>query len=114
MQSFDSHLSRRRLLQAGAGLPLALSTPLLAKWPSANNGPRTQEPVPVQAKPDYVCNLEQKTIAPLGVPTNATLINGRLPGTEIRYREGDMFRVLVNNRLAVPCLYPITWMVYRV
>ncbi len=102
MQPFNSHLSRRRLLQAGAGLPLALSTPLLAKWPSANNGPRTQEPVPVQAKPDYVCNLEQKTIAPLGVPTNATLINGRLPGTEIRYREGDMFRVLVNNRLAVP------------
>lgn len=105
MQPFNSHLSRRRLLQASAGLPLAWSTPLLAKQPSPNipnNGPETQEPVPAQAKPDYVCNLEQQTIAPLGVPNNATLINGRLPGTEIRYREGDMFRVLVNNRLTVP------------
>ena len=29
-------------------------------------------------------------------------MNGVLPGPEIRYREGDMFRVTVNNRLTVP------------
>ncbi|MCH2181781.1 MAG: multicopper oxidase family protein [Mariniblastus sp.] len=102
MQPRNSRLSRRRLLQAGAGLPFALSAPIMAQTPSPSPTEQEPEAVPVQAKPDYVCNLEQSTIAPLGVPTSATLINGSLPGTEIRYREGDMFRVLVNNRLAVP------------
>lgn len=90
------------MIQAGAGLPLALAASNVLGDAPATRTPSAQAIPPTQAKPDYVCNIEARTIAPLGKPTEATLINGTLPGTEIRYREGDMFRVLVNNRLDVP------------
>ena len=102
MEPSNHRLSRRRLLQASAGLPLVLSAPVMAATPDPSKTQLAQTPVPAQAKPDYVCNIEQKSIAPLGAMTQATLVNGKLPGTEIRYREGDAFRVLVNNRLQVP------------
>ena len=56
----------------------------------------------MQAKPDYTLNIAARSIAPLGQPSEATFVNGTLPGPTIRYREGDMFRVTVNNHLAVP------------
>lgn len=96
-------VSRRQLLKAGAGLSLVMSTPnVAAAVQSSATGSGQTEATPFQSKPDYICNIESKSIAPLGTPTEATLINGSLPGPEIRYREGDMFRVLVNNRLKVP------------
>jgi len=48
-------------------------------------------------RPDYVFDIAQKKIAPLGVPTDAILINDGHPGPEIRYKEGDTFRVLLQN-----------------
>ena len=92
-----TELSRRQILGAGVAMPLAWSAvDTLAKDAPSMTGP------PTQVKPDYVFNLENKSIAPLGQPTAATLVNGQLPGPEIRYREGDTFRVLVNNRLDTP------------
>lgn len=102
MRPLNPRFSRRHLLRASAGLPFALSVPIMAKTSDLPKTSSAQGSEPSQVKPDYICNIEQKSIAPLGTPTNATLVNGSLPGTEIRYREGDMFRVLVNNRLQVP------------
>lgn len=102
MEHSSRQVSRRQLIQASAAVPLAMAASnVMGDAPAAAT--RSVETVPpFQSKPDYICNIEAKTIAPLGTPTEATLINGTLPGTEIRYREGDMFRVLVNNRLQVP------------
>ncbi len=36
------------------------------------------------------------------MPVEALLVNGQNPGPEIRYREGDMFRVLLQNKMDVP------------
>ncbi len=102
MQPPNSTLSRRQLLQASAGLPLVLSVPGVAQPAQATAANAAHAATPAQSKPDYALNIKRETIAPLGVPTEATLINGTLPGTEIRYREGDLFRVLVNNRLQSP------------
>lgn len=102
MQKTNGPLSRRQLLQAGAGLPLVMAAPGVATAASGSEFDSVPVSLPSQAKPDHVLNIEEKSIAPLGTPTKATLVNGVLPGTELRYREGDMLRVLVNNRLAVP------------
>ncbi len=90
--------SRRQLLAAGAALPLAWSAANSAFAADASDTSGS----PSQAKPDYTLDVAAKSIAPLGQPSAATLVNGTLPGPAIRYREGDMFRVTVNNRLAVP------------
>ncbi|MGD9634659.1 MAG: multicopper oxidase family protein, partial [Pirellulales bacterium] len=91
-------LSRRQLLGVGAALPFA--------WTIGSNArgaePSTSTAPPTQARPDYTLDISAATIAPVGNPIEATLVNGSLPGPEIRYREGNMFRVAVNNRLAVP------------
>ena len=91
MRSFDPTISRRQALIAGAALPLSLA-----------HTAHTLGRPPAQAKPDYTLDIAHKSIAPLGTPVEATLVNGKLPGPEIRYKEGDMFRVLVNNQLKVP------------
>jgi FtsP/CotA-like multicopper oxidase with cupredoxin domain len=89
--------SRRQILGAGAALPLAWSgASVLAAAPNAPSA------APTQVKADYTLDVAAKSIAPLGVASDATLVNGELPGPTIRYREGDSFRVTVNNRLAVP------------
>ncbi|MEK6247979.1 MAG: multicopper oxidase family protein [Planctomycetales bacterium] len=92
-------ISRRQLL---ATAPLAVAIPAIvtAGEPQKKASPQTAPPAP--AKVDYTFNVESKSVAPLGNPSNATLVNGVLPGPEIRYREGDRFSVLVNNRLQVP------------
>lgn len=94
--------TRRQVLGAAATLPLSLSVSnVLAEEPSKLAEQRFPGP-PTQVKPDYTFNLAAKTIAPVGQPIEATLVNSVLPGPDIRYREGDMFRVLVNNGLTVP------------
>jgi FtsP/CotA-like multicopper oxidase with cupredoxin domain len=97
MDGFRSELSRRQLLAAGAALPVAwAASRAVAAAEGAAGGP------PTQVKSDYTLDIAAKSIAPLGQPGEATLVNGALPGPTIRYREGDSFRVTVNNRLAVP------------
>jgi len=103
MQHNNLYVSRRQVLQASSGLPLLLAAPhaLIAESSHASESSLIAKP-PFQSEPDYVCNIAAESIAPLGTPTDATLVNGTLPGPELRYREGDMFRVLVNNHLRVP------------
>jgi multicopper oxidase len=102
MHLATSDLTRREILGAAAALPLTWSTSTLLAQDSPASGAQPAPRPPTQTKPDYTFNLAAKTIAPVGNPIEVTLVNGTLPGTEIRYLEGDMFRVLVNNRLNVP------------
>lgn len=106
MSYTPSEFSRRQLLGAGAALPLALAMgSAIESQVHAESGsgrPSADAAPPTQAKADYTFDVAATTIAPVGNPVAATLVNGVLPGPEIRYREGDMFRVTVNNRLAVP------------
>src|SRR5262245_56411022 len=97
MNGCDHTFSRRQLLAGTAALPFAwAATSALAQLRSSSGGP------PQQVKADYTLDVAAKSISPLGKPSDATLANGTLPGPTIRYREGDSFRVTVNNRLAVP------------
>jgi FtsP/CotA-like multicopper oxidase with cupredoxin domain len=92
------------MLAAASVLPLASATSLAG--PRFSGKPQLQTAPPIQVPPKYTLNIEQHAINPLGTtPADrypAILPNGTLPGTELRFREGDQFRVLVNNRLMEP------------
>ena len=100
--------SRREAILAGAAgamAPFALVGSGAAQSKAGPDDPSSPESrtMPLSPKPDYVLDIESKSIAPLGTPTEATLVNGGYPGTEIRYTEGDMFKVLLNNTMQNPC-----------
>ena len=100
MGSKSPTLSRRELLAAGVALPIVVARPgaVLAKETLADPKP-PQKILPVAPAPDYTFRIANQSIAPLGKPVDATLVNGVLPGPEIRYREGDLFRVVLENGL---------------
>ena len=100
--------SRRDAIVAGAAgaiAPFVLLESSGAQSKSSGNPelPSSSDSMPFSPKPDYVLNIESKSIAPLGKPTESILVNGTNPGTEIRYTDGDMFKVLLNNTLQDPC-----------
>ncbi len=83
----DQRLSRRALLRTGAGVALAAGTPSLRALGAAQ---------------------ELKLVAGAGrVPlvgaphpeTDVWAYNGTIPGPELRLRQGDRLRVVVENRL---------------
>ena len=55
-----------------------------------------------RASADFLLDIAEETVSPFGTPITAILAGGRWPGTEIRYRKGDVFRVMVQNRLTQP------------
>jgi FtsP/CotA-like multicopper oxidase with cupredoxin domain len=80
-------LSRRTLLRAGAGVALAGGAPSLR----ALGGAREFRLVAATGR-----------VALVGAPhpdTDVWAYNGTIPGPEIRARQGDRLRVVVENRL---------------
>ena len=104
MDSKEPKISRRGALVAGAALPFVLARPgaALAKAAAAAPEDVSQVAPPAQTRPKMVLSITEDLIAPLGKPTAATLVNGGLPGPEIRFREGERFQVFVENKLSVP------------
>ena len=105
MDSKGPKISRREALAAGAVLPLVLARPgaALAEAAGAPKLPKSlQVAPPAQTRPEFILSITEDSIAPLGKPTEATLVDGSLPGPEIRFKEGERFQVLVENRLSVP------------
>lgn len=98
--------TRRTILGASAALPLAVA----GAWARPGEARAEEKPTgsgrrrsSVEApRPDYVLDIESREIAPLGTPVRAVLANGADPGPEIRYTEGDTFRVLLQNKLEEP------------
>src|SRR5262249_14028573 len=93
-------VTRRAVLRSAAvggaalaGVPLARAVTQAAPAESAGYVPRPNAT-------RYVLGVGRTSINPDGArPVSAVLGNGRLPGPEIRVREGDLLRVLVENRL---------------
>ena len=79
----------------------------LARGSAQESAPATTTPgagaPPFQPPPDYVLNVDTRDLDLFGTPTRALLVNDSIPGTEIRYTEGDMFKVLLNNTMQNPC-----------
>ncbi|MEW6268328.1 MAG: multicopper oxidase domain-containing protein [Thermodesulfobacteriota bacterium] len=104
-------LSRRRLMGEGAALA-ALGGVALARGGVAGGGvaqaasatPASAAAggyVPRPARTQLELSIEQVTLDPDGAKAvPAITVGGALPGPEIRVREGDRFRALVENRLA--------------
>lgn len=91
--------SRRAVLAAGAAMPLAIAGASYARGETGGAPSKSATRAGALApRPDYVLDIAKQKVAPLGVPVEAILVNGQNPGPEIRYREGDMFRVLLQNK----------------
>ena len=95
-----ANLSRRSLLLAGAGLPLVASQSGIAFANSNSKVTRSENwSLPMTMKTDNILKIESKSIAPLGESVEAILVNGVLPGREIRYKEGEILRLIIQNNL---------------
>jgi multicopper oxidase len=95
-------VSRRRVLEAGALSAAALTASSLScarapsAVPEANSKPNPVEPA------RYRFRLDEREIDLTGKRVRAQLVNGKLPGPEIRVKEGDLLRVTVENGLPIP------------
>lgn len=57
-------------------------------------------------EPDFTLTVAEHPYSEYGVDLEGLFAGGTWPGTPIRYTEGDMFRVLVNNHMTEPtCLH---------
>ena len=84
----DTRLSRRDLFKGGVGLALTAATP---GWPARASNVR-----------DYRLVAEGARVALVGAPHPETATwsyDGQTPGREIRLRQGERLRVIVENRL---------------
>src|SRR5262249_18337033 len=93
-------VTRRALLGSAAVGGAALAGMPVARAASQKPAPPGTGYVPQPNATQYVIAIGQKSINPDGAqPVSAVLGNGTIPGPEIRLKEGDLFRVLVENRL---------------
>jgi len=49
---------------------------------------------------EYTLDVAEATLSPAGKPVHVLTLNGSVPGPTLRFREGDVARILVRNRLA--------------
>lgn len=90
-------ISRRALLRGTVAGAAALSSARLAR--AASRGEAAYVPAPSATQQVFRVGAAQ--LAPAGgAAAAAVLVNGTLPGPELRLREGEQFRVLVENGLA--------------
>jgi FtsP/CotA-like multicopper oxidase with cupredoxin domain len=66
---------------------------------------RELEPKASQLYPDapiveYSLDIAETTLSPADKPVRALTLNGSVPGPTLRFREGDIARIRVNNRLS--------------
>jgi multicopper oxidase len=73
---------------------------------AAATGSRANSVWDIGAKPDYTLQIAAQEVEFFGRKIQALLAGGTWPGTTLRYRRGDRFRVLVENALDLPsCLH---------
>jgi len=82
------------LSAGGAATEAAEHTPPGAGWPVS--------PLDDPSLPGVRFDVAAKPANPGGVANTGLLVNGALPGPELRLREGDRLHCVVNNRLSEP------------
>ena len=101
-QNAEVALSRREALAVGASLPLALALGRGAQARSYSDHQKTPIGPPTQTQPAAILTITEQSMSPLGRPTPATVANAMLPGPELRFQEGEHFKVWVQNAMKVP------------
>src|SRR5262245_19536795 len=93
-------VTRRAFLSSAALGGAALAGAPVARAAARSAPPKETAYVPRPNATQYVIAVSRTPINPDGAQSiQAVLGNGQLPGPEIRVREGDLLRVLVENRL---------------
>jgi len=99
----NTALSRRSLLRtigwgggawAGGVLLRGGVLPVMAAEPTGHSNVTPGSPIAA-----YTLRAERKEVAPAGTPVPAILLNGNMPGPELRVKEGELFRVQLQNAL---------------
>src|SRR5262245_54656403 len=99
----NTAFSRRSLLRtigwgggawAGGVLLRGGVLPVMAAAPTRPSKATTESPIAA-----YTLRAERKDVAPAGVLVPAVLLNGSMPGPELRVKEGELFRVQLQNAL---------------
>lgn len=62
--------------------------------------PKASQLYPDSPIVEYTLDVAETTLSPAGRPIRALSLNGSVPGPTLRFREGDVARIQVNNRLA--------------
>ena len=93
MEKTRFDVSRRRFVSGLGGLLTAAALP---------SSGRAGQPNTVLTGTDFDLEVSSLEVNFTGVRRIATAVNGRVPGPQLRWREGDTITVRVKNRLAVP------------
>ncbi|MBL9202005.1 MAG: multicopper oxidase domain-containing protein, partial [Opitutaceae bacterium] len=71
-----------------------------AAWAAREREPKASQLFPHARIVDYTLEIAETTLAPAGAPVRALTLNGTMPGPVLRFREGEIARIRVRNRLA--------------
>ena len=69
-------------------------------WLARELAPKATALYPNAPVVDYTLEIAETTLSPAGRPVPALTINGTVPGPTLRFRVGDVARIVVRNRLA--------------
>ncbi|MDP3071383.1 MAG: multicopper oxidase domain-containing protein [Opitutaceae bacterium] len=70
-----------------------------ATWAAREREPRASQLFPDARVVEYTLEIAETTLSPAGEPVRALTINGSVPGPVLRFREGEIARIHVRNRL---------------
>jgi FtsP/CotA-like multicopper oxidase with cupredoxin domain len=71
-----------------------------AAWISRELAPKASQLYPNARVVEYSLDIAETMLSPAGEPVRALTINGTVPGPTLRFREGEIARIHVNNRLS--------------
>nr|MBP6506107.1 multicopper oxidase domain-containing protein [Opitutaceae bacterium] len=71
-----------------------------AAWIARELAPKASQLIPDGPIIEYSLDIAETALSPAGKSVRALTLNGSVPGPTLRFREGDVARIHVNNRLA--------------
>ena len=102
-------MNRFRTILATAALLTAASLAIACEacggksksvWAGFELQPKASQLYPEARITEYTLEIAEATLSPAGRPVPALTVNGSMPGPVLRFREGDVARIHVRNRLA--------------
>lgn len=73
---------------------------LKATWSERESEPKASVLYPDAKIVEYTLDVTEALLAPAGKPVRALALNGTVPGPTLRFREGEIARIHVRNRLS--------------